>query len=351
MKTAPIMAEMSRYPNEFDQILVHTGQHYDANMSEVFFDHLGLRKPEHMLDVGSGTHAEQTAKIMLAFEPILQQHKPSWVVVVGDVNSSVACALVAAKLSVPVAHVEAGLRSGDRGMPEEINRILTDQLADLLFTPSPDGDENLIREGVAPGKIHFVGNVMIDTLLRSLSSAKSRETARKLGFTPKEYAVVTLHRPANVDDSATLSRILRGLALCSKVLPVLFPVHPRTRHRISELKLEENIDQVHFLEPLGYLDFLSLTETARVAITDSGGLQEETCFLGIPCLTVRPNTERPVTIQCGTNRLVQADAEAILLAFEDALKPATLKPKGKPERWDGCAAARITEVFRHLNGA
>ena len=348
MKVAPIMAEMARYPGTFQQVCVHTGQHYDANMSRVFFDELGMPEPGYFLQVGSGSHAEQTARIMLAFEPVVQDWQPDWVSVVGDVNSTLACALVCSKQGIAVAHVEAGLRSRDRSMPEEINSLLTDQLADLLFTPSRDGDANLLQEGIAPQKIHFVGNVMIDTLVGMLPKVRQRQVAAGLGLQARNYILVTLHRPVNVDHPETLAEMMDALVKISQRLPVVFPVHPRTRKHLAELGFNEDQPGLRLLEPLGYLDFLSLMETARLVFTDSGGIQEETTFLGVPCLTARPNTERPITIEVGTNRLVESTPQAILAAIEQELSGKVQRQAAIPEYWDGAAARRIVQVFQNL---
>jgi UDP-N-acetylglucosamine 2-epimerase (non-hydrolysing) len=344
MKTAPVMAELGRRPERFTQVLVHTGQHYDHNMSQVFFGDLGLLPPDEFLGVGSGTHAEQTARIMLAFEPVLTKHQPDWVIVVGDVNSTVACTLVCSKLGIKVAHVEAGLRSRDRTMPEEINRLVTDQLADLLFTPSPDADDNLRHEGIAAEKIQLVGNVMIDSLVRLLPQALRRPIARELGLASGNYILATLHRPANVDDVQVLKEIVHGLARVSEICPVVFPVHPRTRKHLAALNLQLDPARIRLLEPLGYLDFLSLMHAARVVLTDSGGVQEETTYLGIPCRTVRPNTERPITITHGTNRLVQATARAIVKAIAEVFG-APVPTAAPVDLWDGQAARRIADVL------
>ncbi|MFH2007949.1 MAG: UDP-N-acetylglucosamine 2-epimerase (non-hydrolyzing) [bacterium] len=359
MKVAPIIAAMARRGGDIEQQLLHTGQHYDENMSRVFFDQLGLPRPDVNLEVGSGTHAQQTARIMQAFEPVVLASRPDWVSVVGDVNSTLACSLVCAKLEIPVAHVEAGLRSFDRTMPEEINRIITDQLADLLFTPSRDGDENLLREGISPDKIHFVGNVMIDTLLRLLPQATPAGNAflerlareRKTSGAPPvsdDFVLVTLHRPANVDDSAALAEILRSLADLSRDRTVIFPVHPRTRGRIADGGFGADLDGLLLIEPVGYLEFVGLMSRAALVLTDSGGIQEETTVLGVPCLTVRPNTERPITITEGTNRLVDCRHEAILEAASVALRSAP-SASARPELWDGHAAVRIVEVFLRQN--
>ncbi|MBX7223214.1 MAG: UDP-N-acetylglucosamine 2-epimerase (non-hydrolyzing) [Blastocatellia bacterium] len=346
MKIAPFLAELRNHP-EIESRLVHTGQHYDEGMSDAFFRDLNIPAPDVNLEVGSGTHAEQTAKVMLAFEPVLLAEKPDWVVVVGDVNSTAACTLVAVKLGVKVAHIEAGLRSFDRRMPEEINRLVTDALADLLLTPSPDADENLFREGVAPEKIKFVGNIMIDTLFQSLERAKSSQLLEKMELAPQQFAVVTLHRPSNVDDGTTLTGILEALGRLQAELPVVFPVHPRTRGKLAEFGILEKLAGWPYLrlcEPLGYLDFLRLWSNSRLVLTDSGGLQEETTALGIPCLTLRENTERPVTVTHGTNRIVGIDPAKIDAAVKEILH-GTSFPKRIPELWDGQTARRIVECL------
>jgi UDP-N-acetylglucosamine 2-epimerase (non-hydrolysing) len=348
MKVAPIYAEMKRRSDEFEPLIVHTGQHYDAAMSDSFFNDLGLPKPEVYLGVGSASHAVQTAKIMTEFEPVVLEHKPDWVLVVGDVNSTIACALVCAKLGVKVAHVEAGLRSRDRSMPEEINRILTDSISDLLLTPSTDGDENLKAEGIPAEKIKFVGNVMIDSLLGQLEIAKRSTVREDLGVKEKEYAVVTLHRPSNVDDRETFSGILEALLNISGKIPIVFPAHPRTKAKIAEFGFSGKIENsnVKLIEPLGYLDFLQLYSGARLALTDSGGLQEETTVLSIPCLTLRENTERPITIEMGTNQLVGVDKEKIeKAAFKILEQPANTQAAKIPPLWDGKTAGRICEAL------
>ncbi len=345
MKIGPLMREMGLYPDKFEQILVHTGQHYDSNMSQIFFEELDLPKPDINLEVGSGTHAWQTANIMLRFEPVVLEHRPDWVIVPGDVNSTIACALVCSKLGVKVAHLEAGLRSFDRTMPEEINRLLTDQIADLLFTPSRDGDENLLREGVAPERIHFVGNIMIDTLVRLLPLAKAQWPRLKKLWNLNRYVLVTLHRPSNVDNPAALQEIISALVDISREFPVIFPVHPRTRQKIPTSNLGLEQENLLLIEPLGYLDFLALEHHASLVLTDSGGVQEETSYLGIPCLTLRPNTERPITIQQGTNRLVVCQSATIV---KESLERLNSMPNNaiKPELWDGKTASRIVEVFQ-----
>lgn len=341
MKIAPIVDEMKKAP-DFDGILVHTGQHYDEGMSDVFFRDLGIPVPDVHLGAGAGSHAEQTARIMVEFEKVCVQEKPDLVIVVGDVNSTMACTIVAAKLLIPVAHVEAGLRSFDRTMPEEINRLVTDALASLLFTTSRDAGENLKREGVDASKIFFVGNVMIDTLLKHQQKAAALKMEK-----PKQYALVTLHRPSNVDDPKVLRPILEALEQISKSIPVLFPIHPRTAKRVADFGLSMN--GIRTMDPLGYLEFLNLESTATVVLTDSGGLQEETTILGVPCLTLRDNTERPVTIEHGTNIMVGPGKARILDAFRRIVN-GDWKPSGPPECWDGHAAERIIRVIRDIRG-
>ncbi len=340
MKAAPVI-RAARATGGVSQLLVHTGQHYDDAMSDVFFRELDLPAPDVNLEVGSATHAVQTARIMLAFEPVLEKSNPDWVLVYGDVNSTVACALVAAKRGVRVAHVEAGLRSRDRTMPEEINRILTDQLADLCLTPSRDGDANLRAEGVPAERIAFVGNVMVDTLLYLLDRARGRRAAEQLGMNGDRYAFVTLHRPGNVDDPAILRELLLALDDLAARMPVVFPIHPRTRSRVKEFGLEDLTSRVRLLDPLPYLDTISLVDGAAIVLTDSGGLQEETTVLGVPCLTARPNTERPITVEEGTNRLVASSRAAIGAAVQDVLAGAEGIRARRPEGWDGRAAERV----------
>ena len=345
MKIAPIVREMAKFPDDFAQTLVHTGQHYDDNMSKLFFDELDMPRPDINLEVGSGSHAKQTAEVMLRFEPLLEQFKPDWVLVPGDVNSTLACALVAVKLGVKVAHVEAGLRSFDRTMPEEINRLLTDQISDLLLTHSPEANANLIREGIARENIHLVGNTMIDTLVRLMPLAEKRWASLRAQFGFDKFVLVTLHRPSNVDSAKGLNEIISALNEVSDEVPVIFPVHPRTRKRIAEHSIEVR-DQVGLTEPIGYVDFLALQAHAAVVVTDSGGVQEETTFLGVPCLTVRPNTERPITIQMGTNQLVKSSREAIVYAIRAAIERPRNGAAGRPDLWDGQAAARIVGLYR-----
>jgi UDP-N-acetylglucosamine 2-epimerase (non-hydrolysing) len=335
MKAAPVLRALDE--RGVQQILVHTGQHYDTNMSDVFFSQLAIPAPDVNLGVGSGSHAVQTAEVMTRLEPIILEHKPDVVLVYGDVNSTLAAALVCAKLLVRVGHVEAGLRSFDRTMPEEINRMVTDRLADFLFTPSADGDENLRHEGVPEEKIFCVGNVMIDSLIHLLPAATR---CPKNGM--ERYALVTLHRPSNVDDDQGLKRVLGSLLQVQEKLDVVFPVHPRTRRRIAEFGLD--VGKLHLLEPLPYVEFLALQRSAVVVITDSGGIQEETTYLGIPCLTMRENTERPVTVEMGTNILVGKDQGKLAAELRNILDG-----KGKkgsiPPLWDGAAGARIAEIL------
>ena len=338
MKAAAVYAACRQ--RNGSQIIVHTGQHYDYSMSGVFFEQLGLPTPDINLEVGSASHAQQTAQVMLRLEPILLGERPDRVIIYGDVNSTLAAGLVCAKISLPVAHVEAGLRSFDRAMPEEINRVLTDQIADLLFTPSEDGNANLLREGVRAAHIHFVGNVMIDTLIKCLP------LARQLGHAqyPDRYALVTLHRPSNVDDDATLNTIMATLVRLSERVPVVFPVHPRTRQRIAGLRQWQAAPNVRLIEPLGYLEFINLEQTAAVVITDSGGIQEETTFMGVPCLTLRQNTERPVTVEIGTNLLIGSDYARLERAVDEILA-GKAKVGHIPPLWDGRAGERIADIL------
>lgn len=350
MKMAPIVEAMNCYPESFDHRLVHTGQHYDERMSRSFFDALGMPKPDFDLEVGSGSHAEQTAKVMMAFEQVCLDLRPDLVVVVGDVNSTLACTLTAKKLGIKVAHVEAGLRSRDMTMPEEINRLCTDALSDYLFTTDLIAGENLKSEGVSEERIHFVGNVMIDTLSKHLPLALELSLMREYGLEQGGYATLTLHRPSNVDDPETLGEIMSALEEISRELPVVFPMHPRTR------KMIEKFDYGRFLssgmpvrgiwvtEPLGYLEFLHLNMNARLVLTDSGGLQEETTVLGVPCITLRHNTERPITCEQGTNRVVGNRREDILNAAAPILAGKKIRGR-RPDKWDGKAAERIIEVL------
>ena len=338
VKAAPVMRALETWPDA-RQTLVHTGQHYDWNLSDIFFSQLNMPAPDVNLEVGSGSHAVQTAEVMKRLEPVVLERKPDVVLVYGDVNSTVAAALVCSKLRIRVGHVEAGLRSFDRTMPEEINRIVTDQLADLLFTPAEDGDINLQREGVPAEKIYRVGNVMIDSLVQLLPAVMRFS---KNGL-PQRYALVTLHRPSNVDDSASLKNILESLLEVNEHLEVVFPVHPRTRQRIEKFAI--NIEKLHLLEPLPYIEFLSLQRHAVVVITDSGGVQEETTYLGVPCLTMRSNTERPVTINMGTNVLVGQDPQ-LLHSEVTRILEGRAKKGSVPRLWDGRASERIVQVLR-----
>ncbi len=355
MKIAPVMAALNAGSNPLGARLLHTGQHYDEAMNNQFFEELGIPRPDVNLEVGSGSHALQTAEIMRRFEPVLEVEQPACVLVVGDVNSTIACALVASKRGIPVVHVEAGLRSYDRGMPEEINRVLTDQISDLLFTTERTALANLRKEGIAEERVHFVGNVMIDTLHMNLGRAvPAAQTFASAGasaaFTKRAeqgYTVLTMHRPSNVDDRAILSGLLETVRTISRKLPVVFPLHPRTRGRIEAFGLMPLLDSpdILLLPPLGYLQMLGLMKAARLVLTDSGGIQEETTALGVPCITLRNNTERPITAEEGTNIVVGQDAEKILAVFEDVL--ATGGKSGRvPEYWDGKASQRIAAVLR-----
>ncbi|HJO23740.1 MAG: UDP-N-acetylglucosamine 2-epimerase (non-hydrolyzing) [Myxococcota bacterium] len=347
MKIAPLIQAYAGLDGA-ESLLVHTGQHYDANMSDLFFHQLGIPEPDLNLGVGSASHAVQTAQIMTAFEPVVLEQKPDAVLVVGDVNSTIACGLVAVKLGVRLVHVEAGLRSFDREMPEEINRVLTDAISDLLFCTEPAGVANLRDEGISDERVHLVGNVMIDTLLQHRERAESSTVLADLGLTAGAYAVLTLHRPSNVDDPEVLGRLLDVLEVVAADGPVIFPVHPRTRTLLVRFGLDariEAIENVRLLEPVGYLDFLKLMASARVVLTDSGGIQEETTILSVPCITLRENTERPITAELGTNQVVGQDPERILAAYRRALS-GELGAGSVPPLWDGNAAQRIVEVLR-----
>lgn len=343
MKAAPVIRSIAERDSA-EQILVHTGQHYDANMSDVFFTQLGLPEPDTDLGVGSGSQADQTGQIMIRLEKALMDRKPDLVLVYGDVNSTMAGALVCAKLLIPVGHVEAGLRSFDRTMPEEINRLITDRLSDLLFTPSEDGNDNLLQEGTPREKIYLVGNVMIDTLQRLLPSALGlwERVRRELQIMERDYALVTIHRPSNVDRPSMISRVMAVLRELSMDLPVVFPVHPRTRKQLPHVGPESK--GLKLVDPLGYLEFLCLQANAAAVITDSGGVQEETTFLGVPCLTVRENTERPVTVAMGTNTLIGTDVERLKGEVEKVLSGHGKRGR-VPPLWDGRAGERIAEVL------
>jgi UDP-N-acetylglucosamine 2-epimerase (non-hydrolysing) len=359
IKIAPIVRAIEEYnqnmgktrvdfhgPSSIRHILVHTGQHYDVEMSDAFFQDLGLPYPDINMEVGSSSHTVQTASIMVKFEQILIKEKPDWVIVVGDVNSTLACSLVSSKMATKLAHIEAGLRSFDRSMPEEINRILTDAVADLLFTPSKDADENLLREGVSPERIRRVGNIMIDTLVVNLKKARTKKPYEQFGVNKKSYVFVTLHRPSNVDDKSNLNIILEHLIRLSEKMPVIFPMHPRTRNNISKFGLKQkaiNSKGLLICNPLGYHDTIGLVDNSRFVLTDSGGLQEETTFLNIPCLTLRPNTERPITITEGTNSLT-----ALTYLGKDinaVINRGNILPRKAPEFWDGHTAERIIRIL------
>jgi UDP-N-acetylglucosamine 2-epimerase (non-hydrolysing) len=348
MKIAPVQRVMQKYPDDLEPVLVHTGQHYDERMSKFFFEDLQLPQPDIYLGVGSGTHAEQTAKIMMDFEKVCLKYKPDLVLLVGDVNSTVACSLVASKLWIPVAHVEAGLRRFGRKMPEEINRLVTDALSDYLFVTEKSGLKNLEKEGVDPAKIHFVGNVMIDSLACFLDKANGSIILPQLELQPQNYALVTLHRPSNVDDSENFLKIMAAFEEVQRHLPIIFPIHPRTEKNIKQFGLEEKVKSLknlRLISPVGYLDFMQLTRQCKFVMTDSGGIQEETTYLGIPCITLRENTERPVTVEIGTNEIVGTDTEKIIFLAKKLL--AGEWKKGRvPELWDGHAAERIVEVLR-----
>ncbi len=346
MKIAPLMAEYSRHKN-IHAILVHTGQHYDDIMSNFFFSELGIPKPDINLDVGSGSHAVQTAEIMKRFEPVLINHKPDVVVVVGDVNSTIACGLVTVKLGAKLVHVEAGLRSFDRSMPEEINRVLTDSISDFLFCTEQSGVDNLIREGVPQEKVHFVWNVMIDTLLRNEEKAEKSNILSLLQLNGNDFAVLTLHRPSNVDDPVVFGRILDALTIIQNDMPVIFPIHPRARTNLVSCLLGKRVEEMPGLcltDPLGYLDFLKLMSNAKVVLTDSGGIQEETTILQVPCLTLRDNTERPITTKLGTNQVVGTNPATIIQAYRRAVNGDWRKPV-IPPLWDGRAAKRIVRIL------
>jgi UDP-N-acetylglucosamine 2-epimerase (non-hydrolysing) len=355
MKIAPLIDALNRYGKGVEHLLVHTGQHYDDSMYKAFFNDLGIRAPDIDLGVGSGSHAEQTASIMVAFEKVCLEQRPDLVIVVGDVNSTLACTITAKKLCIQVAHIEAGLRSGDMRMPEEINRLCTDVLCDYLFTTDRYANENLIREGVLREKIHFVGNVMIDTLLKHRDIAKNIGLLDKWGLEPDAFALLTLHRPSNVDDRGTLLGILEAMHSVAKTMPVIFPIHPRTLKMAETFGLDsffstgKTVEGVWITQPLGYLQFLHLNMNARVVFTDSGGLQEETTVLGTPCITLRHNTERPITCEQGTNLIVGNQKEKILAAFEQVLTQSRDSHR-LPEKWDGKAAERIVGIILNQTG-
>lgn len=346
MKIAPIMAEYKAHPG-IEPLLVHTGQHYDEKMSDLFFSQLEIPEPDINLEVGSASHAVQTAEIMKTFEPVVLEHKPDVVLVVGDVNSTIACGLVAVKLGVKLAHIEAGLRSFDRSMPEEINRVLTDSISDLLFCTEQSGVDNLLREGISEEKIFLVGNVMIDTLLKNKAKAATSNVLSQFNLDSNGFAVLTLHRPSNVDDVIAFGRVLDALEIIQNDMPVIFPIHPRTRKNLSSWSLGERIEKLPNLrltDPLGYLDFLKLMSSAKLVLTDSGGIQEETTILKIPCLTLRENTERPITTQVGSNRVVGTDTDKIIETYRQVVDGKWCEPQ-IPPLWDGHAAERILKIL------
>lgn len=344
MKVAPVIGALSQH-RKVKQMLVHTGQHYDEIMSDVFFRQLGLPQPDINLEVGLCSHTEQMAQIMMRFEPVALEQRPDIVLVYGDVNSTLAAAMVCAKLHIPVGHVEAGLRSFDRAMPEEINRLLTDQIADMLFTPSQDGNDNLLREGIENEKIHLVGNVMIDTLVRLLPKAELSLPMVAQSF--DRFALLTLHRPSSVDNIGVLSDIVKAIAEISLNIPVIFPVHPRTKKNVGAIEIKSSRNNLHIIEPLGYLDFLALERKAAFVITDSGGVQEETTFLDVPCLTIRKNTERPMTVAIGTNIVIGHDMDRLRCEVAGILDGRGKRGK-VPPLWDGKASERIADVIMRL---
>jgi len=347
MKISPLMKAFNQ-SGKFETLLVHTGQHYDEKMSKLFFEELEIPKPDINLEVGSGSHANQTAEVMKRFEPVIIDFKPNYVLVVGDVNSTIACGLVAVKLGAKLIHVEAGLRSFDRTMPEEINRILTDTISDLLFVTEQSGIDNLQREGIDSAKVHFVGNVMIDTLLANRKKADKSDVLKQLRLSKGKYAAITLHRPSNVDDMTRFGEIIKAFETIEKEIKLVFPIHPRTRNNIKGTHLEKRagaMSNLILLEPVGYLDFLCLMSNAAVVMTDSGGIQEETTILGVPCMTLRDNTERPVTITEGTNRLVRVNADDILKNYRDIMNKRDTYGGGTPKFWDGKAAERIARII------
>jgi UDP-N-acetylglucosamine 2-epimerase (non-hydrolysing) len=348
MKIAPIMRTF-KARGGFDTLLVHTGQHYDENMSKLFFDDLGISKPDINLEVGSASHAVQTAEIMRRFEPVVTDFKPDYVLVVGDVNSTIACGLVSVKLGIKLIHVEAGLRSFDRSMPEEINRVLTDAISDLLFVTEQSAIENLKNEGVNSDKVHFVGNVMIDTLLANRDAARKSGVLQRFALEPRRYVVITLHRPRNVDNLSRFEKIVAAFEEVQKEIRLVFPIHPRTKSNLVGTELWERLNRMQnmlLIEPVGYLDFLCLMDHASLVITDSGGIQEETTILGVPCMTLRENTERPVTISEGTNRLVKVDTRDIVRKYKEAKLVGLNSESKMPKFWDGHAADRILEVIQ-----
>jgi len=350
MKSAPLMDELARHPDIFETQLIHTGQHYNHELSQLFFDQLKMPQPDMYLSVGSGSHAEQTAKIMVSLEKILIEQKPDLIVVFGDVNSTLAAAVVASKLWIKIAHVEAGLRSFDNTMPEEINRIVTDRLSDYLFVTEKSGITNLKNEGAADDKIFFTGNIMIDSLINNFEVAKESNILNELSLKPQEYAALTLHRPTNVDNKDTLKQILNILAEIGKNIPIVFPCHPRTQKNIEKFSLSKNINKnaIKIIEPIGYLDFLKLQSESKFVLTDSGGIQEETTYLRIPCITLRENTERPITVDVGTNTITNIDPDKILQTVSQ-INDGNYKSGNIPELWDGKTAKRVVDVLKIQN--
>jgi UDP-N-acetylglucosamine 2-epimerase (non-hydrolysing) len=346
MKIAPIM-KVCKASGVIDPLLVHTGQHYDEKMSDLFFSQLSIPEPDINLGVGSASHTVQTAEIMKAFEPVVLKHKPDAVLVVGDVNSTIACGLVAVKLGVKLIHVEAGLRSFDRSMPEEINRILTDSISDILFCTEQSGVDNLINDGISKEKVFLVGNVMIDTLLKNKTKAEGSNILNQLNLDGDNFSVLTLHRPSNVDDPIVFGRILEALEVIQNDMPIIFPIHPRTRQNLASFHLSKRLGELHglqLIEPLGYLDFLKLMTSARLVLTDSGGIQEETTILKVPCLTLRENTERPITVEIGSNQIVGTNPDVIIKAYRQATSSNWREPQ-IPPLWDGQAAERIVKII------
>lgn len=350
MKVGPVYFELKKH-SRYTPLLIHTGQHYDQNLSQIFFEQLGFPKPDVYLGVGSGTHGVQTAKIMIAFEQFLMLERPDLVLVAGDVNSTVACAIDAVKLHIPVAHLEAGLRSFDRKMPEEINRIETDCISSMLLTPSRDGDENLIREGISKEKIFFVGNAMIDSLKKYESIAEESSIMQELDLKKHAYGLITLHRPSNVDDKENFKKILDAFSVIEQEIPLVFPMHPRSRKQLEIFGLLEQVNAIpnlRLIDPIGYLDFLKLEKYAQLVLTDSGGIQEETTVFGVPCLTLRENTERPITIELGTNQLIPLETDEIIKHAKEILA-GNVKRGSIPPLWDGHTAERIVTVMDNFD--